>query len=64
MLLEPRQLDLFSGTNVFNDTITSSNPSETFEIFTDELVVAFMYEHAYPRKIPVCPVNDMSRDTQ
>ena len=46
-----------------NDIITISNSSDTFDIFTDEQVVAFVHEHAYPIKIPVDPVNDMLRNT-
>ena len=47
-----------------NDIITISNSSDSFKIFTDEQVVAFMHEHAYPIKIPVFPVNDMLRSTK
>ena len=40
-----------------------SNPTDTFAIFTDEQVVAFMYGNVYPTRIPVCSVNDMLGNT-
>ena len=49
--------------NVPNNTVTISNPTGTFDIFTDVQVVAFMYGHIYPTRIPVCSVNDMLRNT-
>jgi len=45
--------------NLANNTIVLSNANDTFEIFTDEQVVALMYMGLYPAKVPTCSVNAM-----
>ena len=45
--------------NLANNTIVLSNANDTFEILTDEQVVALMYMGLYTAKVPTCSVNDM-----
>ena len=49
--------------NLANNTIVLSNANDTFEIFTDEQVVALMYLGLYTAKVPTCSVNDMLQNT-
>ena len=49
--------------NLANNTIVLSNANDTFEIFTDEQVVALMYMGLYTAKVPTCSVNDMLQNT-
>ena len=46
-------------TNLANNTIIISNANDTFEILTDEQVVALMYMGLYTPKIHVGYANDM-----
>ena len=52
-----------STANLANNIIIISNPTDTFEIFIDEQVVAFMFEVTYTPKVPTCSVNDVLRNT-
>ena len=52
-----------STANLANNIIIISNPTDTFEIFIDEQVVAFMIEVTYTPKVPTCSVNDVLRNT-
>ena len=52
-----------STVNLDNNTIIISIPTDTLEIFTDEQVVAFMFEGIYTSKVPTCFVNDMLHNT-
>jgi hypothetical protein len=52
-----------STVNLANNTIIISNLTDTFEIFTDEQVLAFMFEGRYTSKVPTCSVNDMLQNT-
>ena len=48
--------------NLANNIIIISIPSDTFDIFIDEQVVAFMLEDKYTPKVPTCSVNAVLRN--